>query len=40
VRELFEELKMVPRREITEPLLVTCTMTVGLAAVHVDVSLW
>jgi 8-oxo-dGTP diphosphatase len=40
VRELFEELKVVPRHAITEPLTVTCTTTVGLAAGHVDVSLW
>jgi len=40
VRELFEELKVVPKHEITEPLMVTCTTTVGLAAGHVDVSLW
>lgn len=39
-RELFEELNAVPRHEITEPLMVTCTTTVGLAAGHVDVSLW
>jgi 8-oxo-dGTP diphosphatase len=40
VRELFEELKVVPRHAITEPLMVTCTTTVGLTAGHVDVSLW
>ncbi|HEV7358036.1 MAG TPA: NUDIX hydrolase [Steroidobacteraceae bacterium] len=40
VRELFEELKIVPRHEIIEPLMVTCTTTVGLTAGHVDVSLW
>jgi len=39
-RELFEELKVVAGHEITEPLMVTCTTTVGLAAGHVDVSLW
>lgn len=39
-RELFEELKIVPRHEIMEPLMVTCTTTVGLTAGHVDVSLW
>jgi 8-oxo-dGTP diphosphatase len=39
-RELLEELKVVPRHEITEPLMITCTMTVGLTAGHVDVSLW
>jgi 8-oxo-dGTP diphosphatase len=40
VRELFEELKVVPKHDITEPLMVTCTRTVGLAAGHDDVSLW
>jgi 8-oxo-dGTP diphosphatase len=40
VRELFEELRIVPAHEIDEPLMVTCTTTVGLAAGHVDVSLW
>ena len=40
VRELFEELKVVPKYEIDPPLMVTCTTTVGLAAGHVDVSLW
>jgi 8-oxo-dGTP diphosphatase len=40
VRELFEELKVVAEHEITEPLMITCTRTVGLAAAHVDVSLW
>jgi len=40
VRELFEELRIVAGHEITEPLMVTCTTTVGLAAGHVDVSLW
>jgi 8-oxo-dGTP pyrophosphatase MutT (NUDIX family) len=40
VRELFEELKVVARHDITEPLMVTCTTTVGLSAGHVDVSLW
>jgi 8-oxo-dGTP diphosphatase len=40
VRELFEELKVVPKHEIAEPLMVTCTATVGLTAGHLDVSLW
>jgi 8-oxo-dGTP diphosphatase len=40
VRELFEELRIVAGHEIAEPLMVTCTTTVGLAAAHVDVSLW
>jgi len=39
-RELFEELKVVAAHEIAEPLMVTCTTTVGLAAGHVDASLW
>jgi len=39
-RELFEELKVVAGHEITEPLMVTCTTTVGLSAGHADVSLW
>jgi 8-oxo-dGTP diphosphatase len=40
VRELFEELRVVPKHQITKPLMMTCTTTVGLAAGHVDVSLW
>jgi 8-oxo-dGTP diphosphatase len=40
VRELFEELKVVAEHDIAEPLMVTCTTTVGLAAGHDDVSLW
>jgi 8-oxo-dGTP diphosphatase len=40
VRELFEELKIVAKHDVTEPLMVTCTTTVGLAAGHDDVSLW
>jgi 8-oxo-dGTP diphosphatase len=40
VRELFEELKVTPGHDIAPPLMVTCTTTVGLAAGHVDVSLW
>lgn len=40
VRELFEELRVAPRHEIREPLMVTCATTVGLTAGHVDVSLW
>jgi 8-oxo-dGTP diphosphatase len=39
-RELFEELKVVAGHEISDPLMVTCTTTVGLTAGHVDVSLW
>jgi 8-oxo-dGTP pyrophosphatase MutT (NUDIX family) len=40
VRELFEELRIVVGYEITQPLMITCTTTVGLTAGHVDVSLW
>jgi len=40
MRELFEELEVVPKHEIAEPLMVTCTTTVGLTAGHIDVSLW
>jgi 8-oxo-dGTP diphosphatase len=40
VRELFEELRIVAGYEIAQPLMITCTTTVGLAAGHVDVSLW
>jgi 8-oxo-dGTP diphosphatase len=40
VRELFEELGLVPGHDITEPLMVTCTTTVGFTGGHVDVSLW
>jgi 8-oxo-dGTP diphosphatase len=40
VRELFEELRVVPKHDIAEPLMITCATTVGLTAGHVDVSLW
>jgi 8-oxo-dGTP diphosphatase len=40
VRELKEELGLVAAHDIAEPLMVTCTTTVGLTAGHVDVSLW
>jgi 8-oxo-dGTP pyrophosphatase MutT (NUDIX family) len=40
VRELKEELGFVAARDIEQPLMVTCTTTVGLSAAHVDVSLW
>lgn len=40
VRELFEELGMIPEHDITDPLMITCTTTVGLSSGHVDVSLW
>jgi 8-oxo-dGTP diphosphatase len=40
VRELKEELGFAAGHEITEPLMVTCTTTVGLTSGHIDVSLW
>ena len=40
IRELKEELGIVPEAVITAPLMVTCTTTVGLTAGHTDVSLW
>src|SRR5258708_26800188 len=39
-RELKEELGIESAHAIAEPLMVTCTTTVGLAATHVDMSLW
>jgi 8-oxo-dGTP diphosphatase len=39
-RELQEELGFVAEHDIAEPLMVTCTTTVGLTCGHVDVSLW
>jgi 8-oxo-dGTP diphosphatase len=39
-RELQEELGFVAGHDIAEPLMVTCTTTVGLTSGHVDVSLW
>jgi len=39
-RELLEELELVAGHDIAEPLMITCTSTVGLTAGHVDVSLW
>ena len=39
-RELKEELGFVAAHDIAAPLMITCTTTVGLAAGHVDVSLW
>jgi 8-oxo-dGTP diphosphatase len=39
-RELLEELGFVAGHEIAEPLMVTCTTTVGLTSGHIDVSLW
>jgi 8-oxo-dGTP diphosphatase len=39
-RELREELGFVAEHDITEPLMLTCTTTVGLTSGHIDVSLW
>jgi 8-oxo-dGTP diphosphatase len=39
-RELLEELGFAATHEIAQPLLVTCTATVGLTSGHIDVSLW
>lgn len=40
VREIREELGFAPSHEIAEPLMVTCTRTVGMTSGHTDVSLW
>lgn len=40
VREMREELGFAPSHEIAQPLMVTCTTTVGLTPGHTDVSLW
>lgn len=40
VRELQEELGFTAAHEISAPLMITCTATVGLTAGHTDVSLW
>jgi len=40
VREIREELGFAPAHEISAPLMVTCTTTVGLTSGHTDVSLW
>lgn len=40
VRELFEELRIIPGHDVAHPLMITCTTTVGLTSGHVDVSLW
>jgi 8-oxo-dGTP diphosphatase len=40
VREIREELGINPSHEIGAPLMVTCTVTVGLTSGHTDVSLW
>jgi 8-oxo-dGTP diphosphatase len=39
-RELREELGFVADHNIAEPLMITCTTTVGLTSGHIDVSLW
>jgi 8-oxo-dGTP diphosphatase len=39
-RELLEELGFAAAHHIAEPLMVTCTATVGLTSGHIDVSLW
>lgn len=40
LRELREELGFDAGHAIEAPLMVTCTVTVGLSAGHTDVSLW
>lgn len=40
LRELAEELALVPDHAIGPPLMLSCTATVGLTASHTDVSLW
>ncbi|MET0657182.1 MAG: NUDIX hydrolase, partial [Steroidobacteraceae bacterium] len=40
LREMREELGIVPQRRISSPAFITCTTTVGLTAGHTDVSLW
>ena len=40
LRELKEELGLTAAHAIAAPLMVTCTVTVGLTAGHTDVSLW
>jgi len=39
-REIREELGFTPSHEVSSPLMVTCTSTVGLTAGHTDVSFW
>lgn len=39
-RELIEELGFAAGHDIAEPLMITCTATVGLTSGHIDVSLW
>ena len=40
LREFEEELGLTAVHAIEDPIMVTCTETVGLAAGHTDVSLW
>lgn len=40
LRELEEELGIIPEHAIGPPLMVTCRATVGATARHTDVSLW
>jgi 8-oxo-dGTP diphosphatase len=40
LRELQEELGFTAAHDIDAPLMITCTVTVGLTAGHTDVSLW
>lgn len=40
VRELQEELGFTAAHDVSAPLMITCTDTVGLTAGHTDVSLW
>jgi 8-oxo-dGTP diphosphatase len=40
LRELHEELGIVPSHAIGPPLMVTCAVTVGAVERHTDVSLW
>jgi 8-oxo-dGTP pyrophosphatase MutT (NUDIX family) len=39
-REIREELGFSPAQDVGAPLMVTCTVTVGLTPGHTDVSLW
>jgi 8-oxo-dGTP diphosphatase len=39
-RELREELGVELEHELAPPLMITCSVTVGLTAGHTDVSLW
>jgi 8-oxo-dGTP diphosphatase len=39
-REMIEELGFAAVHDIAEPLMITCTTTVGITSGHIDVSLW